>query len=113
MESRATSVGVEAWALIFDGRWASTDAAVFTGVPASRPFKIAWRITGTGLLSLVARSPSGVESGPIGGPTLHSSNWNRPGDEWGSTFLLAEEGCWRIRASRDNGFGELWIVVRS
>jgi len=111
VESRATGIGVETWALIFDGAWASTEAAVFTGVATDAPFKIAWRLTGSGPLHLTATAPDGAKSGSSSGPTPHGSNWRRPGDEWGSTFLLGQEGCWQIRASRDDGFADLWIVV--
>ena len=39
------------------------------------------------------------------------SNWNRPGEEWGSSFVFAEPGCWQIRASRESDVADLWIVL--
>lgn len=111
VEARGTSGDHELWGLVFGGLWASSTATIFTRDPA-KEFKIVWRMTGTGPLRLVATAPSGATTGPVREPTPHGSNWNRPGDEWGSSFLLPEDGCWRIRASRDSGYGDLWIVVR-
>jgi len=43
---------------------------------------------------------------------LHSgSTWNRPGDEWGSEFLLPHSGCWRFHLARTDAEGDVWIIV--
>ena len=112
VEARGTAAGDELWALVFSGRWESADALVFSGA-VGKPFKIAWRMTGSGPLRLLATAPSGATTGPTQGPTEHGSNWRRPGDEWGSVFEFGEPGCWRIRATRDSGSADLWLVLRS
>ena len=100
------------WVLVFRGVWARGGNATFTGA-VGRPFKIVWHMTGSGPLRLAATSPSGTTTGPASGPQEQGSNWNRPGDEWGSSFVFPEPGCWQIRASRDSGVADLWIVLNS
>jgi hypothetical protein len=98
------------WTLLFQGVWAHGRDATFTGAMGT-PFKIVWHMTGSGPLRLAATSPSGTTTGPASGPHEQGSNWNRPGDEWGSSFVFAEPGCWQIRASRDSSSADLWIVL--
>jgi len=53
--------------------------------------KVVWKSTGTGDLRIFAVSPSGREVLPLTGPTPHfGSTWDRPGDEWGTSFELDE-----------------------
>ncbi len=47
--------------------------------------KIVWRMTGTGMLTLQAIDPDGRHHQLAWGPDAHlSSNWDKPGDEWGA-----------------------------
>ena len=113
VESRGTSANAELWALFFGGTWASSEAAVFDGA-VGREVKIVWRMTGRGDLRLRATGPSGGEVGPKPGSLIRhsSSNWPRPGDEWGSVFSFPEPGCWRIHARREATSADLWVVLR-
>lgn len=111
VESRGSGDGVELWALVFDGAWADARTAVVAGA-VGRQIKIAWRMTGGGPLSLVATRGDGRTVVPIQEPTPHGgSSWDRPGDEWGSTFVFPEPGCWRIEASRGSSVAELWLRI--
>jgi len=41
------------------------------------------------------------------------SNWQRPGDEWGSSLVFSQAGCWRVHAERASEVGDLWLLARS
>ena len=112
-EVRATAAGGQLWALFFAGTWASRDAAIFQGI-VGREVKIVWRMTGAGPVEFEATGPGGTRASPVWGPTPHiSSNWRRPGDEWGTGFVFTSPGCWRIRATRGAVSGNVWLVVGS
>ena len=94
----------ELWALLFfDIARANTDA------------KIVWRITGTGtgkLFDAQAQHEDGTLIRPIWGPEYHgSSNWKRPGDEWGTGFNFPESGCWTLTVTRGATIGEIRLEV--
>ena len=79
---------------------------------ANSEVKIVWRMTGSGTFNIVAISPSGMKVPPSQGPSEHlGSNWNRPGDEWGTVFIFPVAGCWDLHATRDNAFGDVWLKV--
>ena len=85
-----------------------------TGVPpkAKAALKLLCRMTGSGAFSLVALNAQGKYLLPDHGPDVHGgSNWNRPGDEWGSIFTFATPGCWDLHASRDGASGDLWLNI--
>ena len=69
-----------------------------------------WRMTGSGdpTFTLIGRTDRrfGV---PRGSP--HASNWQRPGDEWGSIFFFSQPGCWRIHVERGEASADLWIAL--
>ncbi len=91
------------WALLMPTVWP---------LRAGASVKIVWRMTGDGGLSLVAVGPDGSHLAPQEGPTAHvSSNWDRPGDEWGSVFVLPVAGCWDLHASRADIAGDIQLVV--
>lgn len=103
-EAQGTGVNTELWALLM-----ST-----SGIPpqAKTDVKIVWRMTGDGNFNIVALGPHGMNISPTQGPIAHSgSNWNRPGDEWGSVFNFPVAGCWDLHATRDNAFGDVWLKV--
>ncbi|HEU0002257.1 MAG TPA: hypothetical protein VFQ36_15245 [Ktedonobacteraceae bacterium] len=103
-EMQGTGIHAELWALI-----QST-----SGIPpvANTLVKIVWRMTGRGYFSIVASGPSGMKVSPSQGPDGHmGSNWNRPGDEWGSVFTFPIAGCWDLHATRDNASGDVWLKV--
>ena len=70
-----------------------------------------WRIPGTSALSLVLVGTGGREvavQGERPDPTL---GWERPGDQWVSTFSFPQPGCWRISATRGRVHGDAWVRV--
>jgi hypothetical protein len=74
--------------------------------------KIVWRMTGTGLLNLTAIGPDGKHHRLAWGPDPHlSSNWDKPGDEWGAGYVFTAPGCWDLRAVRGNATADVWIRV--
>jgi hypothetical protein len=73
--------------------------------------KIVWHMTGTGDLHLVAIGPEGQQITPDWGPEEHgSSNWDRPGNEWGAGFTVPVAGCWDLHATRDGTAGDAWLI---
>jgi hypothetical protein len=103
-DRQGTATNAELWGLIM-----ST-----TGVPplANTEVKIVWRITGSGFFDIVALGPNGMKAPPSQGPTRHlGSNWNRPGDEWGTVFTFPVAGCWDLHITRDNAFGDVWLKI--
>lgn len=80
--------------------------------PGNGTTKIAWRMTGTGPLVLLATGPGGESLGPSFGPEPHAgSNWVRPGEEWGSGFDFTSPGCWTIEAIRNTESANIKILV--
>jgi hypothetical protein len=108
-----TAVGGQLWALFFRGEWASSDSAVLAGV-VGEEVKIVFRITGFGKFAVAATGPDDASVGPVWGPVFHpSSSWTRPGREWGASFVFAQPGCWRIRATHGDVAGDVWVLVKS
>jgi hypothetical protein len=103
-EVQGTGANAEFWGLLLSA----------SGVPPLANFqvKIVWRMTGSGTFTIVAISPSGMKVPPSQGPSEHlGSNWNRPGDEWGTVFFFPVAGCWDLHATRDNAFGDVWLKI--
>lgn len=94
---------VQLWGLLFkEGPLRSGDEV-----------KIAWRMTGAGDLTLGLTRPDGTPGVLEWGPEPHeSSNYNRPGQEWGAGYRLDEPGCWTLHADRaDGGRADVWLHV--
>ena len=92
----------ELWALLF-----------FDNAHAKEDLKIVWKLTGgEGPLSVQAALDDGATAAPIWGPESHgSSNWDRPGEEWGTGFNLPSPGCWTITVTRGESMGEIRLDV--
>lgn len=92
----------EMWALLF-----------FDKAHAKEDVKIVWRITGSGKQFIVqGRHEDGTVISPIWGPDDHgSSNWDRPGYEWGTGFNFPKPGCWTLIATRGTTIGEIRLDV--
>ncbi len=96
-----TKSAVEIWALLF-----------FDQTQARQDAKIVWRVTGTGQLTVQAQQEDGTIIQPIWGPEYHGgSNWDRPGDEWGTGFNFPEPGCWTLTVTRGEATGEIRLEV--
>jgi hypothetical protein len=92
----------ELWALLF-----------FDQAHARQDEKIVWRMTGTGgPFEVQAQHEDGTIIRPIWGPEYHGgSNWERPGDEWGTGFNFPEPGCWTLTITRGATVGEIRLEV--
>ena len=79
--------GGDLWALVFDA----------LPVRQGQETKIVWRMTGEGDVAMSATGPEGREAFPVWGPESHAggSNWERPGDEWGSGWLFRNRAAGR------------------
>lgn len=74
--------------------------------------KIVWRMTGSGPLHLTVTNPQGKRLALQWGPEGHgSSNFDRPGQEWGAGYLFKTAGCWHLHAQRTNASGDVWLQV--
>ncbi len=84
---------IQGWVLTF-GNWP---------IEAGSEAKLVWRVTGSGDATFRARR-GGDAVEPVWGPDRHgSSNWVRPGDEWGTGWILDVPGCWTLEVERDGG----------
>ena|ERR1700694_2977859 len=106
-EVQGYSAHQELWALLF------TPPEPFQ---VNEDVKIVWRMTGTGTFNIIAQQDDGTKIQPIFGPTEHGgSNWNRPGQEWGTGFHFPKVGCWRILITfgPDTGEADFLVIDRS
>ena len=101
-EAQGTAAGVQLWALFF------ADMPIHP----KQEIKIVWRMTGAGDLHLVAVSPRGIRIPPDWTQYHASSNWQRPGQEWGSGITFPVAGCWDLHATRGTSSGDVWLVVQ-
>ena len=91
----------EVWALLF-----------FERAQANEDEKIVWRITGEGdEFEAQAQSEAGAVIQPIWKEYHGGSNWERPGQEWGTGFNFPEPGCWTIRVSYGETTGTISLDV--
>ena len=92
----------ELWALLF-----------FDQAYAKEDEKIVWRISGTGgELTIRAHNQAGTTISPIWGPEYHGgSNWERPGEEWGTGFNFPDAGCWTLTVIYGPTIGEISLEV--
>lgn len=91
----------EAWALLF-----------FETARTGEDEKIVWRITGeSDEFQAQAQSEDGTIVEPIWMEYHGGSNWQRPGQEWGTGFNFPTAGCWTITVSRDETIGMISLDV--
>lgn len=80
--------------------------ALFYHRRSGQPLKSIWRMTGTGHFAVTATGPGGQTLEPDGLPEPHtSSNWHRPGHEWGVFWTIPEPGRWTFSARVDDRAG--------
>jgi hypothetical protein len=91
----------EMWALLF-----------FDKAQAQKDEKFVWKISGSGALDIQAQYSDGTRIRPVWGPEYHpSSNWDRPGDEWGTGFNFPKAGCWTLMVTKGATVGEFQLNV--
>ena len=92
--------------------WGAIMARRFPLVASPDVVKIVWRMTGRGPLKLSAYDRRGQSVPLAWGPDAHgTSNYARPGDEWGAGYVFRHPGCYRLAAQRTRGSGEVWLRV--
>ena len=102
-EARGTSSSGALWMLFF------TELPI----PPGEPAKIVVRMTGQGTLRLWAAGPGASHTQPEEITAHTGSNWNRPGDEWGSIWKFPRPGCWRVHAERGSVTGTVNFMVET
>lgn len=91
----------EIWALLF-----------FETAHANEDAKIVWRITGeSDEFQAQAQNEEGTVIEPIWVEYHGGSNWQRPGQEWGTAFNFPTSGCWTITVIRGETTGEISLDV--
>lgn len=103
-EVQGAASGGQLWGLIMANE----------GLPlqASSDIKIVWRMTGSGSLTITTFGPNGATAPLTFGREEHSSsNYDRPGDEWGTGFDFPVAGCWQIHAARGDLAGDVWLLI--
>ena len=96
--------GAQLWGLVMAPR--------FPLSASPRVVKVVWHMTGSGPLTLAAYDPRGRSVALAWGPEAHGgSNYERPGDEWGSGYRFRDRGCHRLTARRTKGSAEVWVRV--
>ena len=76
--------------------------------------KLVTRITGSGDFSARLRDPDGTSHSLAWGPKDHfgSSNYARPGDEWGMGLDFDRPGCWNLQLFRGAAHvADFWLPV--
>ena len=112
VEAQALSTNdAEGWALVFLNLPGSPGDPLV--IPATdEPVKIVWRLTGDGDVAFNAIDPNGEPHELAWGPDAHGgSNWLRPGDEWGTGWLLDIPGCWTLEATRGDDSHSVTALV--
>jgi len=111
-EVRGTATIGDLWAVGFWLNLGTRRAAIVDDV-VDVPFKITWRMRGSGDARFTAIAPDGTHRSPLDLRPHVGSNWNRPGAEWGSVFVFSQPGCWQMHVERRDNSGDIWLLVRS
>jgi hypothetical protein len=111
-EGQARSAdSIETWALFFPSFPMPPGEPI--EIPVDTEIKIVWRVTGEGDLSIEAHGPDGTTIDPDWGPDAHTgSNWERPGDEWGTGWTFAKDGCWTFEVRRGDSTAQLSVDIQ-
>jgi hypothetical protein len=99
-EAQGRSADLTVWALFLNP------------LEARQDIKIVWRVTGAGAFQVRAYHPSGATTMPDRVGDHGGSNWQKPGDEWGTFFNFPTAGCWDLHVTRGTSSGDLWIDVK-
>ena len=93
--------GVKLWALLF-----YQPPAI-----AGKDVKIVIKMTGNGTFHIRAVGLAGTTLKHTWIEPHTGSNWNRPGDEWGTGWRFPTAGCWRLHATRRRTSGDIFLQV--
>lgn len=75
--------------------------------------KIVWRATGEGAFSVSAVGPGGKVATPYFQEQHAGSEWERPGQEWGTGWEIPHAGCWTFTARRGDGTATITVELRN
>lgn len=76
--------------------------------------KVVIRITGAGELTASAEGPGGERVAPNQPLAAHaSSDFARPGDEWGVFFTFDRPGCWTVLLDRGTTTGSFKLSIQA
>jgi hypothetical protein len=112
IEVFGTSAGTQLWALPF-ATLGNAEAATLSGVVGSGDTKIVFKMSSGVPRIFYAVAPDGRRVFPVWMEAHGSSNWNRPGAEWGAGFVFDRTGCWRIHAGAALRSGDIWLSILS
>jgi hypothetical protein len=102
-EIRATSSDIDVWGLLWQ----------IPPLKVDEEIKMVWRVPGEGEFDIRA-SQGATEAELSFGPSLHmESNFERPGDEWGTAFIFPSSGCWQIEITRGTESAHVWVHVET
>lgn len=105
-----SAAGHEVWALFFNTWLLGPGEPV--RIPVDEEVKIVWRSTGEGVFAIEANGPGTETIDAVWGPDHHdSSNWDRPGDEWGTGWIFPTIGCWSFDVSHGDQAAQMVAEV--
>jgi len=115
-DALATSDGaIEVWGLFYPPSFSDLDDApvqIEMPQPGDEGLtKVVWRATGEGPFVAEASGPDDVSIEPTGVVEHLGSNWDRPGDEWGTTWNFPQPGCWTFTITRGDDTAQISIEV--
>lgn len=80
---------------------------------AKEQVEIVLRMSGSGRPDLIALASGGPLAYPKRGPRKRlASEWEGLGEEWVSTFVFPQAGCWQIMVSRGSKIGYVSFKIR-
>lgn len=97
-----TAAGAQFWALLG-----------FGAPVVGKQVKIVFRMFRFPPTDFYAVSPDGRRVAPDWREPHISSDWNRPGSEWGAGFTFDMPGCWQIHAGTWPAQGDIWLIVNA
>ena len=95
----------------YNATLASDTDAVFAGMVGTE-LKLVLKRT-LGRAATTATAPDGTRRQPTWQQGHGTSNWERPGNEWGTGWQITEPGCWRIHVGAVKAGADLWFKVVS
>jgi hypothetical protein len=107
LERQGTATNGQLWAYLMPTN----------GLPlrAGEDTKVVWRVDVVGSygeLHASALQADGTQGQLTFGPQGHGgSSWNRPGKEYGTSFLFPKSGCWTIHVTDGAMTGDLYLLV--
>ena len=113
----ASATDFEVWALFVQPAERATSGSPIVLTPwmtdtGRLGTKIVWRATGDGAFSVSAVGPQGQVVTPYFQEEHSGSEWDRPGQEWGSGWELPTAGCWTFTAQRGDATASITVEFR-